>query len=157
MGEEGIRETSETAVVNSNYLIQNLIKVRGVTLPWAGSHPRRLQEARFSLQKMKEDTGIGIDEVNRRIVDFGVQKCFPSHEPLIVKEPFTTEPPESTTKEDLDRFVRVFQQISQEAYTNPEILKKAPHNCAISKIDSSPSNDPNKWALTLKAYLKKQK
>jgi glycine dehydrogenase subunit 2 len=157
MGEEGIRETSETAVVNSNYLIQNLTKVQGVTLPWARSHPRRLQEARFSLQKMKEDTGVGIDEVNRRIVDFGVQKCFPSHEPFIVKEPFTTEPPESTTKEDLDRFVRIFQQISQEAYTNPEIVKKAPHNCAISRIDTSPSKDPNKWAMTWRAYLKKQK
>jgi glycine dehydrogenase subunit 1 len=43
------------------------------------------------------------------------------------------------------------------AYTSPEIVKKAPHNCAISRIDSSPSEDPNKWALTRRAYLKKQK
>ncbi len=157
MGADGLKETSEVAVVNNNYLVQNLIKVRGVTLPWAKNHRWRLQEARLSLQKMKEDTGVGIDDVNRRIVDFGIQKCFPSHEPLIVKEPFTPEPPESTTKEDLDRFVQVFQQVSQEAYTNPEIVKKAPHNCAISRIDSSPSKDPSKWALTWRAYLRKQK
>jgi glycine dehydrogenase subunit 2 len=157
MGAEGLIETSEVAVMNNNYLVQNLTKIQGITLPWAESHPWRLQEARFSLQKMKEDTGVGVDDVNRRIVDFGVQKCFPSHEPLIVKEPFTPEPPESTTKEDLDRFVRVFQQISQEAYRNPEIVKKAPHNCAISKIDPSPSRDPSKWALTWRAYLKKHR
>jgi glycine dehydrogenase subunit 2 len=157
MGAEGLHETSEVAVINNNYLIRKLLKVRGVALPWTKSHPRRLQEARFSLQQMKEETGVGIDDVNRRIVDFGIQKCFTSHEPWIVPQPFTPGPPESTPKEDLDRFAEVLQQISQEAYTNPEIVREAPHNCAISRIDPSPSRDPKKWALTWRAYLKKHK
>jgi glycine dehydrogenase subunit 2 len=157
MGEEGLRETSEVAVINNNYLIEKLRKVRGVTLPWNKNHPRRLQEARFSLQQMMEETGVGIDDVNRRMVDFGIQKCFTSHEPWIVPEPFTPEPPESTPKEDLDRFSDVLRQISREAYTNPEIVKKAPHNCAISRMDLSSPRDPKKWALTWRAYLSKNK
>jgi len=104
---------------------------------------------------MKEETGIGIADVNRRIVDYGLQDMETSHEPWIVPEPFTPEPPETTPKEDLDRIVEIFHRISQEAYTNPEIIKTAPHNAAISKIDRTPSSDPKKWAMTWRAYLKK--
>ena len=155
MGAKGLEETSDVAIINNNYLIKKLLKIRGVTLPWVRSHPRRLQEARFSLEKMKQDTGIGIDEVNRRIVDYGIQKCFASHEPWIIPEPFTPEPTESTPKEDIDKFVEVFKRISDEAYSDPEILKNAPHNCSIAKVDLTPSGDPKEWALTWRAYLKK--
>ena len=157
MGAEGLKETSEVAVINNNYLIKKLLEVRGVSLPWGKRHPFRMQEARFSLEKLREDTGIGIEDVNRRIVDFGVQRCFTSHEPWIVPEPFTPEPPETISKEDLDRFAEIFHQISHEAYTNPEIVKTAPHNCAISKIDPTPSSNPKKWAMTWRAYLKKHR
>ncbi len=155
MGAEGLRETAEVAVINNNYLIKKLSKVRGVTLPWSKIHPLRMQEARFSLEKMKEETGIGIDDVNRRIVDFGIQRCFTSHEPWIVPEPFTPEPPETTPKEDLDRFVEIFSQISEEAYTDPQVFRNSPHKCALAKVDLSSVNDPKKWAMTWRAYLRK--
>lgn len=155
MGVEGIREASEVAVMNNNYLMKKLLKIRGITLPWSTKDSRRLQEARFSLKQMKDETGIGIEEVNRRIVDFGLQRCFTSHEPLIIPEPFTPEPTETASKEDLDRFADVFQQISDEAYSNPEIIRNAPHNAAISNVDPSPSKDPRKWALTWRAYVRK--
>lgn len=155
MGAEGLKEASAVAVINNNYLIQKLLNVRGVSLPWSKHHPFRMQEARFSLEKLEEDTGIGVQDVNRRIVDFGVQRCFMSHEPWIIREPFTPEPPESTLKEDLDKFAEIVYQISQEAYTNPEIFKKAPYNCAISRIDPTPSLNPKKWAMTWRAYLEK--
>jgi glycine dehydrogenase subunit 2 len=155
MGAKGLEETSEVAIINNNYLIKKLLEVRGVTLPWVKNHPRRLQEARFSLEKMKQDTGIGIDEVNCRIVDYGIQRCFTSHLPWTTPEPFTPEPTESTPKEDIDKFVEVFIRISDEAYSNPEVLKNAPLNCSIAKVDATPSNDPEKWALTWRAYVKK--
>jgi len=155
MGAEGLKETSEVAVINSNYLLQKLLRIRGVTLAWGESYPRRLQEARYSLEKMKKDTGIGVDGLNRRIVDLGIQKCFTAHEPPIVPEPFTPEPPESSSKEDIDSFAGAIQQISDEAYTNPKIVEDAPHNCSIAKIDLSPSRDPKKWAMTWRAYIKK--
>ena len=157
MGAEGLLETSEVAVINNNYLIKKLIGVRGVTLPWQSAHPVRMQEARFSLETMKDETGIGIDDFNRRIVDFGIQKCFTSHEPWVFPEPFTPEPPESTSKEDLDRFAEVVARISEEAYSNPEIVRDAPHNCSISKVDLGPSRDPERWAMTWRAYLRKRR
>ena len=149
-------EASEVAVINNNYLIKKLLEVRGVSLPWYRAHPLRLQEGRFSLQKLREETGVGVDDVNRRIIDYGLQDMETSHEPWIVPEPFTPEPPETTSREDLDRFANVLHAISDEAYTNPNIVKTAPHNAAISKIDRAPSTDPMKWAMTWRAHLKKE-
>ena len=156
MGAEGLNETSEIAVINNNYLLKRLAGIRGISLPWGQAHPRRLHETRFSLEQMKNETGIGIEEVNRRIVDFGVQRCFAGHEPWIVPEPFTIEPTESNPLEDLDRFASVFQQISNEAYSNPETIRQAPHNCSVAKVDDPPSTDPKRWALTWRAYRKKK-
>ena len=155
VGAEGLKEVSEVAVINNNYLIQKLLKIRGVSLPWVESHSRRLQEARFSLETLKAETGVGIEAFNRRLVDFGIQRCFTAHEPPIVPEPFTPEPPESNSKEDIDQFVAAVQRISDEAYTNPEIIQEAPHNCAIAKMDLSPAEDHKKWAMTWRAYCKK--
>jgi len=157
MGAEGLQEVSEVAVLNNNYLVKKLLEVKGVSLPWYKAHPIRLQEARFSLQRMKEETGVGIADVNRRIIDYGLQDMETSHEPWIIPEPFTPEPPETTSKEDLDRIAQVMHEISQEAYTNPDIVKTAPHNAAVSRIDSTPSSDPTRWAMTWRAYLKKMK
>jgi len=155
MGAEGLEEASEVAVINNNYLIKKLLKVPGVSLPWYESHPFRLQEARFSLQKLEEDTGVGIADVNRRVVDYGLQDMETSHEPWIIPEPFTPEPPETTPREDLDRFAEVLDAISHEAYTSPETVKTAPHKASISKIDRAPSRDPERWAMTWRAYLRK--
>ena len=63
-------------IINNNYLIKKLLKVRGISLPWIKHNPIRLQEARFSLEKLKEEPGIGVQDLNRRIIDFGVQKFF---------------------------------------------------------------------------------
>lgn len=156
MGSEGLKEVSDVAVINNNYLIKILQNVKGISLPWSKAQPIRLQEARFSLENMKKETGVGIDDVNRRIVDFGVQRCFTSHEPWLVPEPFTPEPAESATKEDLDRFAEIFNEISYEAYTNPEVFTHSPHNCAIGRIDSTYGPDPKKWATTWRVHLRKR-
>jgi len=157
LGPEGLKEVSEVAVINNNYLIKKLLSVKGVSLPYYESHPFRMQEARFSLEKMQNDTGVGIEDLNRRIVDFGVQKCFTAHEPWIIPQPFTPEPTETTPIEDLDRFAEILHKISKEVYENPETVKSAPHSCSISKIDLVPSTDPTKWATTWKAYLMKHR
>ena len=157
MGGDGLKEVSDIAVLNNNYLTQKLLRVRGVTLPWNGGAHHVLQEGRFSLEKMKDETGVGIEEVNRRIVDYGLQRCFASHEPLLIPEPFTPEPTESASREDLDTFAEVFQLISAEAYSNPGVLTTAPHNCSISAVDRSVSTNPNRWALTWRALLRKGK
>ena len=155
MGAEGLLETSEVAMINDNYLIRKLSGIRGVGLPWARRHPLRLQEARFSLEELKKATGIGIEEFNRRVVDYGVQRLFTSHEPWIVPEPFTPEPSESSSREDIDGFATVIRRVCEEAYTSKEVFKDAPHNCSIGNVDLRPATDPRMWALTWRAYLRK--
>lgn len=153
MGQEGLRSASDWSVINNNYLIKKMLEVRGVGIAW----PERgkLQEARFHLQKMKEETGIGTAEVNLRIADYGIQTYFESHEPIIVEEPVTPEASESASKEDLDRFVEAFHRISEEAYTNPEIVRTAPHRCAVHQTNMEPLLDPKKTIVTWRAYQKR--
>jgi glycine dehydrogenase subunit 2 len=155
LGPEGLREVAEMAVVNNNYLIKKLSDVRGLSLPYAKGH-HRMQEARFSWEQLKKDTGIGTTELNQRIEDFGVANYFLSHHPWVIPEPMTPEPTESISKADLDRFSDIIHQLSQEAYTNPEIIRSAPRNCAVSLIDPTPMEDPKKTSLTWRAYLKKR-
>lgn len=153
MGRDGLQAASEWAVLNNNYLVKKLLEVQGVGISWPNR--RKLQEARFTLEQLREDTGIGTTEFNNRVVDYGIQSYFDSHEPMIIPEPVTPEPSEAVSKDDLDRFAEVFRRVSEEAYTNPEIIKTAPHRCAIHRIDPEPLENPDKWAMTWRAYLKK--
>ena len=156
MGAAGLLETSAAATLNDNYLIKRLSTVRGVTLPWSQTFPVRLQEARFSLETLQRDTGIGIEALNRRIIDYGIQRLFPGHEPWIVPEPFTPEPTESSSKEDLDRFADILEAVCNEAYERRGVFKDAPHNCSIHRVDLKAATDPKRWALTWRAYRRKR-
>jgi glycine dehydrogenase subunit 2 len=89
------------------------------------------------------------------MIDYGLQGHFMSHHPWIVPEPFTPEPCETYSKADIDYFASVLAQISHEAYTNPDIVKNAPHHATSHRPNLEPLNDPGKWAMTWRAYLKK--
>lgn len=154
MGAEGLLGVARTSVLNNNYLAQFLTAIPGVMRHYAEGK-FRLEQTRYSWEKLKEDTGCGTEDVQRRMVDFGVQSYFMSHHPWIVPEPFTPEPCESYSKEDCDYWAAVLRQISKEAYTNPEIVRSAPHNAPIHKLDPAPLNDPERWAMTWRSYIKK--
>jgi glycine dehydrogenase subunit 2 len=156
MGEEGLREVAKTSVLNNNYLAELLLAIKGVELsfPQSGS---RLEQARYSLRKLKEETGCGTEDVQRRMVDFGVQSYFMSHHPWIVPEPFTPEPCESYSKEDCDYWAAVLGRVCAEAYENPELLKEAPHLAPIHRLDPTPLDDPDGWAMTWRAYCRKRR
>ncbi len=94
-------------------------------------------------------------DLNRRVIDYGIQSFFTSHHPWIVPEPFTPEPCETYSKADIDYWVSVVKRVSDEAYSDPELVRSAPHNAAIHKIRSTPFDDPDRWAMTWRAYLKK--
>jgi len=153
MGARGLREAAEWAVINNNYLIKKLLEIRGIGIAWPNRG--KLQEARFTLEKLKEETGVGTSDFNLRITDYGVQSYFESHEPVIIPEPVTPEASDTVSKEDLDRFVEIFRRVSEEAYTDPGIVKTAPHRCAIHQTDPEPLHDPKKTVTTWRARLKK--
>ncbi|MCL5256850.1 MAG: aminomethyl-transferring glycine dehydrogenase subunit GcvPB [Chloroflexi bacterium] len=154
LGPEGILRAARTAVLNNNYLASKLLKVRGVSAPYAeGKY--RLQEVRYSWENLKKETGIGTEDVDNRVVDFGVNSYFTSHEPWIVPEPFTLEPTESYSKADLDEYAAIIERVSSEAYSNPEVIKSAPHNSSIPKMDEALLHDVKNIATTWRAWVKK--
>lgn len=155
MGAEGLLKTAQVAVVNNNYLSKLLLRIRGISMPYAeGKH--RLEEIRYSLEKMKKETGIGSSDLRKRIVDFGVQQHVGSHHPWVVPEPFTPEPTETYSKEDCEYWAAVWKQMSDEAYSDPDIIRTAPHNAPIHQLNRAALDDPKKWAMTWRAYLRKR-
>jgi len=156
MGAQGLLEVAHTSVINNNYLAKLLLTIPGVVRHYAeGKY--RLEQTRYSWEKLKQDTGCGTEDVQRRMVDFGVQSYFMSHHPWIISEPFTPEPCETYSRADCDYWAAVLRQISKEAYTDPELVKSAPHNAPIHKLNIAPLDDPKKWAMTWRAYLRKKK
>jgi glycine dehydrogenase subunit 2 len=157
MGTEGFNEASDLSVLANNYMEKRLLEIPGITR----SHPRRtgwrMEMTRYSFEKLKEDTGVTVFDVANRMVDFGIDAFWLAHEPWTVPEPFTPEPGEMYSLKDLDHWIDVLAQISHEAYSNPEIVKTAPHNQVVGKIVSGALEDPEKWAMTWRAYLRKHR
>ena len=114
-----------------------------------------MEMTRWSLGKLKEDTGVGTVDVANRMADYGIDPYWMSHEPWIVPEPFTPEAGEMYSKEDIDTWIAVIAKISEEAYSNPGLVKSAPHHQPIAKIMGETLDDPAGWAMTWRAYRRK--
>ncbi len=155
MGAEGIDEASDLSVLANNYMDKKLSAIRGLerSNPHLNSH--RMEMTRWGLGPMKDETGIGTIDVANRMADFGIDPYWMSHEPWVVREPFTPEAGEMYSKEDIDTWVAVIDKISQEAYSDPEIVKSAPHSQAIRQVKGDAFDDPKKWAMTWRAYQRK--
>jgi len=155
LGAEGLHQVSELAILNNNYMLEKMLDIPGLSLPWAPGK-RRLEQARLSWEKLTQDTGVTTDDIDRRIVDYGFQSYFASHHPRLIPEPLTPEPVETYSKDDIDRFAAAFRSIAAEAYTNPEIVKTAPHRVAMnSRIDESYITDIAKFACTWRGFKKR--
>ncbi len=155
LGAEGLRQVSTAATVNANYIIHKLKSVKGLEL----AYPKkrwRLDQARFGFGKLKEDTGVGTEDIRRRIVDYGIADHFTSHEPWIPAEPIIPEPTDSYSKEDIDYWVAGLRRVCEEAYRDPKLVLSAPHNVGIPKMRSEYLNDPKKWAMTWRKFKKRR-
>jgi glycine dehydrogenase subunit 2 len=153
LGERGLREVARVAVLNNNYLLAKVLKIRGVSAPYAEGK-RRIEQVRYSWEQLYRDTGVSTEDITNRMCDHGMH-MWSSHHPFIVPQPMTLEPTESYSKAELDQYVAALQSISNEAYENPEIVKTAPHRSTVHKIPHDSFDDPKKWAITWRAYLKK--
>jgi glycine dehydrogenase subunit 2 len=155
LGAEGLREAADVAVLNNNYLLERIKKIKGASAPFAeGRH--RIEQVRYSWEQLARDTGVTTEDIAYRMADFGFH-LWSSHHPFIVPEPFTIEPTESYSKDELDEYLNALERIASEAYEDPEKVKTAPHKSVVHRIDHSWLDDPEKWAITWRAYLKKHK
>ena len=115
---------------------------------------RRIEQVRYSWDKLYKETGVGTHDISLRMCDFGFH-LWSSHHPFIVPEPFTIEPTESYSKAELDEFLDGLRHIAEEARLDPETVKSAPHHSVVHKMDESCMDDPKRWAITWRAYQKK--
>lgn len=150
LGGEGLYEVGKVAVLNNNYLFKKVLEIKGASAPYIEGK-QRIEQVRYSFEKLYEDTGVTIEEFQNRMFDFGLH-FWTSHHPYIVPSPFTLEPTETTSKEDLDEYIEVLRHISKECYENPEIVKTAPHNSVVHKIDYTVLDDEKKWCPSWRVY-----
>jgi glycine dehydrogenase subunit 2 len=155
MGAEGLAEASDLSVLANNYMEKRLLAIRGITRSNPQITKHRLEMTRYSLETLKRETGVGVLDVQNRMIDYGIDAFWLSHEPWIVPEPFTPEAGEMYSKEDIDYWIDVLARVCEEAYSDPEMVKSAPHNQAIHRLDNAALEDPARWAMTWRAYERK--
>jgi glycine dehydrogenase subunit 2 len=127
-GPDGLRQTTEDAVLNANYIRK---KLEGYyDLPYTTP---TMHEVVFSDRK-QTSKGIKTGDIAKRLIDYGFHPYTVSF-PLVVPGALMIEPTESESKEELDLFVDAMKAIAEEAEQDPEMVLTAPHNTRISRLD----------------------
>ncbi|HEY8637842.1 MAG TPA: aminomethyl-transferring glycine dehydrogenase subunit GcvPB [Solirubrobacteraceae bacterium] len=136
LGADGLRDASETAVLNANYLLARLRR-DGVAehLPLAFGE-RCMHEFVLSGAPMKRELGIKTLDLAKRLLDYGYHP--PTvYFPLLVDEALLVEPTETETKETLDAFADAIAAILREAAEDPEIARNAPYGTPVRRLDEA--------------------
>ena len=136
LGADGLREASETAVLNANYLRARLAEEGiGEYLPIAFDRTC-MHEFVLSGRGAKEKLGIRTLDVAKRLLDHGVHP--PTvYFPLLVEEALMVEPTETETKERLDGFADALRSILAEAADDPEVARNAPYTTPVRRLDEA--------------------
>jgi glycine dehydrogenase subunit 2 len=136
LGAPGLREVSEVAVLNANYLLAKL-REAGVAEYLPAAYDRVcMHEFVLSGAPMKRELGIRTLDLAKRMLDFGVHP--PTvYFPLVVEEALMVEPTETETKETLDRFAGIVAEILHEAHEDPEIARGAPYTTPVRRLDEA--------------------
>ncbi len=128
MGAEGLTRASEVAVLNANYLMASLKDHYYLPIDKVCKHE-------FVLGGISKDLAtVSTLDIAKRLLDY---KLHPPtvYFPLIIKEAIMIEPTETESLQTLDHFIDVMLKIKQEAAENPELLRTAPHDTAVGRID----------------------
>jgi glycine dehydrogenase subunit 2 len=156
MGAEGLAAASDMSVLMNNYMERRLLALPGVTR----SHPEqtlpRLEMTRYSLGTLFEETGVSAVDVQNRMADFGIDAFWLSHEPWIVPQPFTPEAGEMWSKDAVDEWIDVLAHVIEEAYRDPELVRNAPYNQVVGKLDATDLDDHANQATTWAAWQRKR-
>jgi glycine dehydrogenase subunit 2 len=137
-GGSGLREVSDDAVLAANYLKARLAGVLDVPFDRHCMH-----EFVASGATLKGQTGVRTLDLAKRLIDYGVHP--PTiYFPLTVEEALLIEPTETETLETLDAFVQTVEAIVMEARTDPELLRSAPHDSPVRRLDeATAARQPN--------------
>jgi glycine dehydrogenase subunit 2 len=127
-GPDGLRAIAEHAVLNANYLLAKLRHTYKVAYDRICMHE-------FVLEGHWPDVpDVHALDIAKRLIDYNIHPPT-NYFPLIVREALMIEPTETESKQTLDFFVDTMIKIAEEARTNPELLRSAPHNSPIGRLD----------------------
>lgn len=127
-GNDGLRRIAEGAVLNANYLKSQLQHLFTIPFPQHCMHEFVIQADHYL------DKGIKALDIAKRLLDYGVHA--PTiYFPLIIKECMLIEPTESESKATLDQFIQIMQHIVHEIEHHPDLVKQAPHEMPVSRLD----------------------
>jgi glycine dehydrogenase subunit 2 len=127
-GDAGLREISETAVLNANYLRTRLHGAYDVP------YDRVCMHEFVASGRRQKAHGVRTLDIAKRLIDFGIHP--PTiYFPLIVDEAIMVEPTEAENKDTLDRFVEIMLQIAREAEETPDMVRAAPHHQVVGRLD----------------------
>src|SRR6266571_2759139 len=129
-GPDGLRETTEDAVLNANYIRQG---IEGTyDLPYLTS---TMHEVVFS-DRIQAKKGVKTMDIAKRLIDYGFHP-YTTAFPLIVPGALMIEPTESESKEELDLFIEAMRAIAAEVEEDPETVLSAPHSTRVSRLDET--------------------
>ena len=128
-GPDGLREISETAVLNANYLKKLLEDVYEVAYDRTCMH-----EFVLTARRQKAEHGVKTLDIAKRLLDFGIHP--PTiYFPLIVEEAIMVEPTEGESRQTLEHFSDVMHQIARDIETDPELVLGAPREQVVGRLD----------------------
>jgi glycine dehydrogenase subunit 2 len=130
LGPEGLRENTENAVVNANYLKSRLVGAYELPYTSASLHEFVLSGSR------QKAAGVRTLDIAKRLLDYGFYA--PTvYFPLIVDEAIMIEPTESETVRSLDRFAEAMLEIARDVHERPELILEAPHVTPVARLDEA--------------------
>jgi glycine dehydrogenase subunit 2 len=136
LGSDGLRDASETAVLNANYLLAKLRSGRaGKQLPLAFDR-LCMHEFVLSGAPAKRELEVRTLDIAKRLLDYGFHPPT-TYFPLLVEEALMFEPTETETRESLDRLAEAIEGILTEAERDPEILRQAPYTTPVRRLDEA--------------------
>ncbi len=128
IGAGGLKEVSENAVLNANYLMERLRKHYHLQFNRKCMHE-------FVISDKDMPNGVTTNDIAKRLLDYGFHP--PTiYFPLIVKGAMMIEPTETESRETLDSFADAMIKIKEEAEKNPELVKSAPHSMPVKRLDA---------------------
>jgi glycine dehydrogenase subunit 2 len=129
-GNEGLREATETAVLNARYVAKKLEGTYDKPYPSDCMH-----EAIFSHRNQSKKGVVTLD-IAKRLIDYGFHPMT-VYFPLVVEGAMLIEPTESVGRADLDAFCQAMIDIDREVTENPDLVRNAPHSTRIGRLDEA--------------------
>jgi glycine dehydrogenase subunit 2 len=128
LGRENVKMVGPLATLNANYIKEALKDVYELPISGFCKHE-------FVFDGLKDkSTGVTTMDVAKRLLDYGYHA--PTiYFPLLFHESLMIEPTENESKETLDGFIDVMRRIAEEAKSDPELVKSAPHTTPIGRVD----------------------